>query len=69
MSLVLGECAFFPDLSDGTLYYTDRHTNEVHRLSKTVQELASGPAILAADGNMYIGFKKSTVYAVDPETG
>eukprot|EP00038_Savillea_parva_P014206 m.10268 g.10268 ORF g.10268 m.10268 type:complete len:1073 (-) comp2732_c0_seq1:177-3395(-) len=64
-----GECAFFPDLSDGTLYYTDRHTNEVHRLSKTVQELASGPAILAADGNMYIGFKKSTVYAVDPETG
>ena len=41
----------------------------MRRLSKTVQQLATGPSIFAQDGNIYLGHKRSMVYAVDPETG
>eukprot|EP00041_Stephanoeca_diplocostata_P003191 m.32506 g.32506 ORF g.32506 m.32506 type:complete len:1004 (+) comp14132_c0_seq2:353-3364(+) len=63
------EFAFLPDLRDGSLYYTTRESNEVRKLSKSVQQLVYDAPLFAGDGNVYLGLKRSTMYAIDPSSG
>lgn len=63
------EFAFLPDLRDGSLYYTSRESNEVRKLSKSVQQLVYDAPLFAGDGNVYLGLKSTMMYAIDPSSG
>eukprot|EP00123_Amoebidium_parasiticum_P006914 comp17742_c0_seq1/m.17721 comp17742_c0_seq1/g.17721 ORF comp17742_c0_seq1/g.17721 comp17742_c0_seq1/m.17721 type:complete len:176 (-) comp17742_c0_seq1:2-529(-) len=58
---------FLPDPTDGSLYYYDNRT--LQRMPATMQDLVDASPLRGEDGSMYIGHKRSVLYAVDGLSG
>eukprot|EP00124_Ichthyophonus_hoferi_P001609 Ihof_evm9s88 gene=Ihof_evmTU9s88 len=66
-NLMTVKTLFFPDPTDGSLYYYDNDT--LKRMQTTMQDLVEASPIRGVDGSMYIGSKKSKLFALDGLTG
>lgn len=60
---------FIPDLRSGALYRTTRGSTEVQQLSKSIAQLVYEAPLVSDDNHVYVGEKRSKVYAIDAETG
>eukprot|EP01134_Creolimax_fragrantissima_P006836 CFRG6836T1 len=58
---------FVPDVADGSLYYFNNAT--MQRMPATIQDLVESSPYRGADGAMYVGQKRSRLFAIDGLSG